>query len=542
MQRQTTSTGRQAPSPSSASVVSHDDYRPYLASLAAHFATNGDGPLFTTDVDGRDLWNVWLTALPEAEQQGHNCHACRSFVERYGNLVRLDEHGTPTSAIFGDVEGIYTPSAAICASVVENAKVTGVHVSSDVVLGTPMTRDKKRPGHTWHHMHASQPPGMLYRGRVKTADQRAAELLEDHGTLCRALAEFSADTVKTALSIAEADALYRSEKIQGRLRWLADLHDVPKKLRPNAIWRAVATAPAGFCHVKSSVVGSLLESIASGMSFEQVKRSFDLKMHPLQYQRPTAPPSEGNIAQAEAIVAKLGIEPSLLRRFARLEDILVKTWEPRPSAPENAPGGVFSHLRGKSKADAVGLIAKAPVMTWEKFARDVLPTVQSLAVAVPGHGGFHALVTAVNEDAPPIIQWDSPDARNPVTWYTYSGGSYCSQWNLINGAWATVTTVTPMPNMWQPGFAHQGEGVVFLLEGCRDTMHVGSSLFPELLKADLHAVRSTIEAHSRRVGMAGAKEATACGLTIRKGSAQAPLKLRATSHGVTTDYTIDRWE
>lgn len=523
------------------SCVSHDDYQPMLRAVYDHFALHSieKGPLFTTDMDGKALWNAWLTNLPRAEWQHHDCHACRQFVERYGNLVAIDEHGVSHSAVFGEAPGIYAQPNEVCALMVEASAVTGVFVNSHDTLGTPKTKDGKRAGVTWYHMHAVPAQSSLWKGKILTAPQRAAELLEDHGTLCRALAEYSAETVKTALGITEADALYRGEKIAGRLRWLAELQATPKARRAAAVWRAVATAPAGFCHIKSSVVGSLLDDIAGGASFEQVKRSFDAKMHPLQYQRPTAAPTEGNIAQAEKIVEKLGIAPSLARRFARLED-LVTMWEPRIEGAPSKLGGVFDHL--KNMPPAGGMVARAPVMTWEKFAREVLPNASALTVLVPSHAAFHALVTAADYEAPPIIQWDNVGQRNPVTWYTYSGGSTSYQWGLVAGKHVRVTAVTAMPNKWQPGHDHHGEGVMLLLEGCVDSRNEGSSLFPELLKSELHAVRATIEAHSRRTNLTGAAEASACGLAIRKGSNQAALVIRATVRGVTTEYTVDRWD
>src|SRR5262249_16422363 len=144
------------------------------------------------------------------------------------------------------------------------------------------------------------------------------------------------------------------------------------RTRENLLWLAVATAPAGFCHVRSSVVGSLLEDIQDGKPFDAVKRAFDEKMSPLQYQRPTAPPSDGNIKQAEEPGAKPGSAGALRRRYARLED-LQTIWRPF-AEPEATPDGVFGHLREK-KRDAP-LRATGSTMTWEKFARTVLPNAE----------------------------------------------------------------------------------------------------------------------------------------------------------------------
>jgi hypothetical protein len=53
------------------------------------------------------------------------------------------------------------------------------------------------------------------------------------------------------------------------------------------------------------MIGTLLEDIEEGLDFGDVSRKFASKMHPLQYQRPQAAPSVGNIEESEKIVAKL---------------------------------------------------------------------------------------------------------------------------------------------------------------------------------------------------------------------------------------------
>ena len=108
-----------------------------------------------------------------------------------------------------------------------------------------------------------------------------------------------------ALKLLKSEALYRSEKVLGQAQWLYDLHRAlpSRRNRDHVLWRAVAAAPAGFCHPRSSMIGTLLEDLAAGMPFDDVSRRFAEKMHPLLYQRPQAAPSAGNIAQAEKIVA-----------------------------------------------------------------------------------------------------------------------------------------------------------------------------------------------------------------------------------------------
>src|SRR2546425_8355197 len=81
--------------------------------------------------------------------------------------------------------------------------------------------------------------------------------------------------------------------------------------------------------------GTLLEDISNGLPLPEVSKRFAEKMHPLRYQRPQAAPSEGQLAQAEKIVAQLGAAGSLARRFARLEEVET-IWTPKPTRKKSS--------------------------------------------------------------------------------------------------------------------------------------------------------------------------------------------------------------
>jgi hypothetical protein len=285
------------------------------------------------------------------------------------------------------------------------------------------------------------------------------------------------------------------------------------------------------------MIGTLLEDIAAGLSFEVAARRFAEKMHPLQYQRPQAAPSAGNIAAAEKLVEQFGIARSLERRFARLDE-LETVWGPvAESAP--APGGVFGHIKPKESAPRASMVAPAQPITWVKFAATVLPEARRIELNVPTHGAFSALLTAVHPDAPPILQWDLPERRNPVSWYQYVGGSSARSWGLQPGTWAKVNAITLRPAMWYgANFEHQGKSALLIVDGAKDSRtDQGNGLFPETLKAELRAVRSTIESFSKVATIHGAAEASACGLIVPAAV------LRVTNqHGVVTAYHVDRWD
>ena len=517
-----------------------DEYGDLLDSLRVHFASVvGDGrPLFTTDSDG--LWPVFLDALPAREAQHHTCQACRHFVERFGGLVAIDENGRTEPVMWGAAPGFYKNAFAAARKKVSRSKVTGVFLSSDPVWGLPVTGD-------WKHMAVAPPASMLFRkSALKTAGRAMSERREEYGMLQRGLAEFGSDVVGRAVTLLESEALYRHEKALGPAKWLAELHEKRgategKAARENLTWLAVATAPVGFCHVRSTMIGTLLEDLAGGMPVESVRRRFAEKMHPLQYQRPTAPPSSGNIAQAEKVVAALGSARAFERRYARLDEIQA-IWRPQQESQPAAGGTMFGHLRHGSLSAAQQI--PAVTMTWEKFARTVLNGAEKIEALVPSRGPFVGMVTATDPSAPPILQWDQDDRRNPVSWYLYSGGSYAHNWNVRDGTFVAVNAISQLPSMWSGGHEHQGCGVILVLDGCRDTGgSAGLCLFPEILKSEYREIRHTIEAYSHSRKLTGADEAGACGLDLRKGG-KWNQRVRVTNNGGKTValYDLDRWD
>jgi hypothetical protein len=518
-------------------------YDAFLALFRRSFLSSiedGKRPLFTTDAEG--LWETYLSGFGDAERQHYNCKACRNFIERYAGLVTIDEAGITEPAFLRFHAPLpYAPSFDLVERIVRKAKLTGVFLSSDSTLGSPLTG-------VWRHLFVTLPESMRHQKVTQTAGQAMAEKREDYNNISRALDEFTSTMLDQALTLLETDSLYRAEKVIGPARWLRELHAARDAARSkvNVTWLAIAQAPAGFCHPRASMVGTLLEDIAAGMSFEAVANRFKAKMHPLLYQRPQAAPAAGNIAQAEKIVAQLGVAGSLARRFAKLEDVFA-IWKPQPSkAAERAAGGVFGHLKPKGTAEARPNMAIPPVtMTWVKFRAEVLPTAERIEfIPRDVSDSYCGLLTAANPDAPPILQWDLPEKRNPVSWYFWSGGANPEQFGLRGGAPVVVTAICLKPHMWhdEGAFSHQGKGAIALLEGARDTRQPSMCLFPELLRSELHGIRSVLEAHSRSGTPEGKDESTAYGIGFHAGTGNWHHTFRVTGGGRIVDYTLDRWD
>ncbi len=509
--------------------------------------------VFTTDAD--HLFEQFLAVLPADIRQVHDCHCCRRFFATYGGLVTIGEDGRTTPLLWSpdEVPLLYKPAVTAVARLVSKAKVTGVFFSEEKTWGLWKTPGKN--GVTWSHLAVTPNPDFVFKkdATLKSAEQVSAEKGQDYEMLHRGLAEFSRDLCVKAHSLLSNGQLFRSEKCEGVAKWLVELHTAKEAAKGqdaknNVVWRAVAFAPAGFAHVRSGMIGTLLEDLASGMDFGTLKRRFDEKMNPLQYQRATAPLSDGNRERAEKVITELGLGKSLERRFAKIEDVLPNAlWVPTPSEPVKA-GGIFGHLK-TDKTKPTEVVGPPVTMTWDKFQRTVLPDAKTISYLVPfAVKPYFGLVTAEHADAPPILQWDSPEKRNPVSWYFYVGGSSAVAWNLAMGAHVPVKAIALKPSMWTEGFTHQGAAAFFFLEGAWDRNYVKSAgFFTETLKSTLHEIRATLEAYQMTAVVSGAREATANGVALQAGEGgrfgQADLVFRVTGkNGIVTDYKLDRWD
>lgn len=397
--------------PAVSDVESDVQYQSFSAQIRERFAQFAGKPLFTTDVAG--LFDLFLANLPSEHRQHYTCNACKQFVTRFGGLVSISEKGVATPVMWPDVAPkLFDNSVEAIRDAIKKASVTGVFLSGQSTWGTPVTGE-------WHHMSVVGAPA--YRHSLKTPFQAMAEKAEDFGILKRSMEEFNQSTVEQAVTLLKSEVLYRSERCLGVAEWLLKLHQAiattrNTRLHDNLIWLAVATAPAGFCHVRSSMIGTLLDDIASGMDFDAVSRRFAEKMSPANYQRSQVAPTVGAVQQAEKLIEKLGLQNSLQRRYMSVSEIPAFVWRRREVAAKIAPGGVFAGVATKQSTSTPSMQLPTVTMTWDKFQRTVLPTATKIEVKVENPARFAALVTAADPTVPNILQW-----ANGASWY-YHGG------------------------------------------------------------------------------------------------------------------------
>jgi hypothetical protein len=498
-------------------------------------------PIFRVAPRG-DLFELYLHSFKPEDRQYHNCNCCRAFVHRFGNLAVLDPAGKLVSVMWDPSvlapRDPYRKAIAAMELAVEQGAITDQFFWDETDWGAP-----EQGGFTHFYAKVARSP----HPAGKDASAWMGEKREDRRHLPRALADLDRRSLEQTRDMLLHGGLSRAEKLSPMVDFLLMVHKavdgvgVRGEARNRALWGAVGIAPPGWCTPRSSALGALVDDVKAGLSAANVKRKHDERMDPLKYQRPTAAPRAGNVATAERTFERLGLAASLKRRPARADEVVLE-WKPQW---KGVRPGLFGHLleheRGPASARLLG--TQAQPITYARFRRDVLPHAISMEVVVPGQGEFIAVTTAVERDAPPILQWDREECRNPFAWYVYAGGSPASNWGLRPGR-APVVGITLQPSQWgqpldRPG--HHGSSAILMIEGARDSRSSTLALFPECLRSELHEVRSTVEAHSRRTAMQPLPVGTqhASGLRVSdRGGAEVWVR---TGTGVFR-YRLDRME
>lgn len=238
--------------------------------------------LFRTDAE--NLFDIYLSNIPEEARQYYNCSACKNFINRYGGIVRIDEKGNKHSVIWNldTTPEFFKKSVKAILEKIEKSKVVGMFIPEEKRLGFDRTGK-------WTHLHVFIPKEMIHNDTTKTAYQIEAEKIEEFKMLNRALQEFELTTVKQAISLLNSNVLYCVDEVFNMALWFEFLKENLSKIKEleqkrNYIWLSVANAPKGYTYIKNTVLGSLFEDILSEMSIHLVISRFNEKMISNNYQ------------------------------------------------------------------------------------------------------------------------------------------------------------------------------------------------------------------------------------------------------------------
>ena len=545
--------------------------------VRVHFnkITENNGYLFTTNVPKKDLWHSYLNGfgiIGMEEQKHHNCNCCKDFITKFGGLVVITEDYKVKSALWSFIEdgvldrdSIYYNSAFNLNKLVSKSQINGVFLPMLDNLGVYESYEYFYTEliNTWNHFSISirnninhsklfypnQPYEKYKKQAINHQDQAIRNNL--YKVIALGLSEYTLETIKAGVSLLySTEALYRQEEILPHAKWLLELKlallDQPSSsCKRNVIWKALASASIGFCHVRSSMLVTLLDDIKAGLSYDVYSKKFKEKMSPLQYRRPQTKPNNGSINQAEKLFKELDLELSLKRRFATIDEIET-IWKPKEViTKENKEKGIFDSLR-ETKEDLVNNSLQnidGGTITFIKFKKKVLPIADKIEINILNYVyPFFVITTATDYDSKPILKWDLVEKRNPFSLYFYHNGANKTAFNLTTYGWYDITGISLRPNLWYKEIDEDEiKEILFVINNCKDLKNEALGLFPEILIEELHPVRSVIEAYSNSHKLDIIDEPSACGIGLgRNNDFSIPLVFKVTTGNSTTIYKIDK--
>lgn len=430
--------------------------------------------------DQTKLWDIFFNNLPEEGRAHYNCNSCRHFVQKYGTLVVMDKNGSKSSILWDpkSAPAFFFEAVTKMKEYVESLPIGHVFIANDTVLGfgNLTGEDNKDWTHfslnvTWYIMKyhfTNCRYHEIFHNYNYDHNDYVNEINQDVACIINDLEKYSIDVARKALEILESGSIYRSNGLIPPCKWFIEMHErtdnvQSKSTKIDMMFYEMATSHDQNKHIGSSVLGTMLDDIKDGKSFNVIKARLEEKLDPDNYMRSKSGPTATQIEEAEKLVAEMGVAESLQRRYAKMSDIPKNAWEWMDEnlddiqnviveKKEDKPaktGGVFSSVTPVNKKPepekaAPTQTVPAKTMSYETFIRKILPDVKKLYIK-PKDTRFIGLTAPVNEEAPGIFKWN-----NKIAWYYHggvdmkrrveaAGGRYENVWMRASLAWEGPT-------------------------------------------------------------------------------------------------------
>jgi hypothetical protein len=400
------------------------EFKVFASAVEAQFKKMTIDKLFIVNTNGDQLYDAYLAAFPAGtnelyiERTEHDCSTCRSFIKNIGNVVSIVPGQGMVSIwdITIDDETYQTVADAMSAYV-KSYTVAEIFLHEESKAGNAVTVQQTEKGQiNWHHFHCTIPNHLVSKDvATKRGENRTSKEV-----LQRGLEELTLDALNTVLDLIDQNSLYRGDEFKGSVKGFITLKKLYDKIETdsekiNFCWVGSTQPIARF---RGSVIGTLIQDISEGMELDRAVASYESKVAPANYKRSSALITQGMIDKAMQTIDELGIEPSLHRRYASLDDITINNVLFADSSATLKMKDSIKSLLETSKKEKVLALDKVEEIGIDDFVTNVLPTITSMEVQVDNKhaNNFVSLIAPEYSDAKNILKWD-----NNFSW-AYTGG------------------------------------------------------------------------------------------------------------------------
>lgn len=387
------------------------DFAKFAFLIHARFVALSKHELFVTIPDGDAVWTNYLSAFPAGtnpifrERTDHDCSCCRNFIKHIGNVVAIID-GKPQSvwAVEG-AEYPYNEVAKVLDALVTQHSITSLFRTKERRYGADYNFEGD---HKWHHFHGHIADKHFTRTPAKACGDYATTV----SVFKRGLVELTPGSFQTVIDLIQGKALYRGEEFLAAIKGFQKLQReylaiMDPDARHQFAW-VNATDPA--TRFRNTAIGTLIQDLSEGMDLERAVRSFEQKVAPTNYKRPTALITPRMVEDAMKTITDLGLEPALERRFAKLSDVSVNNvlWVDN-SVQGQMKDGIAGLLMDSAVSVTNNTKAKATDISIEDFMAQVAPKAKTIEAFVAStlQSNFMSLTAPVHPDPAHLFKWDN---------------------------------------------------------------------------------------------------------------------------------------
>jgi hypothetical protein len=390
-------------------------FQPVKTEFIKHFSKLKDRALFTVEVEGDTLWNLYLESFPSELRNQFQCSSCKYFIKNYGGIVVINNDYTLESIWNFEVEEPFKSVVEKLHNLVVSSSIGNVLRTISTKLGTDSNTQLLESGEVirWHHFYLEVPKSYVVR-KGESLEGARAPFKDNQVLMKRALSELSPLATDTVLELIAQGSLYRGEEYKGLLLSFKALqeeyHQLDEKQKDVFCWVKSDTA---ISRIRNSAVGTLLIDISNGMDLDSAVTRFEKVMAPENYKRPQAIFTQRMLEDAQKKIEELGLTNSLYRRLAISSDITINDvlFVDRKLTSIGGDSSIFNVLSKDVKVEPKDFSRNTEI-TLDEFLHNVLPTASSIELYLENkHEPKLVTLIAPVYDSPSITKWG-----NNFTW------------------------------------------------------------------------------------------------------------------------------
>jgi hypothetical protein len=391
-----------------------DSFDHFAELVAKNFKNMSKNELFVTIDDRNSVWDAYLAAFPEGtnpifrERTEHDCSCCKQFLRNIGNVVAIE--GNTIKTVW-DVSGAPAPYDVVAAELdrlVKSQPITGLFRSKEPSFGNKQTLERAPDGTVihWNHFHGK----LVARHQSQRPESDRGSYASTVSVFRRGLDEVTDNAVDTVMELIGNGNLYRGEEHLEQVKSFRKLKSAYAHLGTDLARNVFSWANAGAngSRLRNTAIGTLLQDLSEEKDLEHAVNAFERIMAPTNYKRPKALITKGMVDDAMKTIRGLGLEDSLIRRFARISDVSINNvlWVDNSVQDQMRDGIEGLLMESVATAKPTG---KAEDIRIEDFMAKVVPTSTAMDVFVRNNlqPNFMSLTAPASDRGGPIFKWSN---------------------------------------------------------------------------------------------------------------------------------------